>query len=95
MDKIVQLMRKNISQDEIRRADTNSTRTYNFDDGSIMKLVNNRGTLTIDGIDYSGTGTVTNGTTTVSLTQGSTMIDVEMDADDVIDEILITFRKEV
>jgi len=52
-------------------------------------------TLTIDGIEYSGTGNVTHGTVTVSITQGSNLITVNMSTDDAIEELYIQFRKEV
>lgn len=49
-------------------------------------------TLTIDGVEYSGTGTVTQGTITASITQGSNLISIDADAADVIDKVNIQFR---
>jgi hypothetical protein len=51
--------------------------------------------LTINGVEYAGTGSVTEGTVTVSLTQGSNKISVNMGTGDVIDGIDIQFREPV
>jgi hypothetical protein len=51
--------------------------------------------LTIDDTVYSGTGTITQGTTTASIEQGSTLITVDMVAGDTIDSIDIQFREPV
>jgi hypothetical protein len=52
-------------------------------------------TVTVDGEKYSGTGTITQGTTTASIEQGSTLITVDMVAGDTIDSIDIQFREPV
>ena len=52
-------------------------------------------TLIIDGVEYSGTTTVTHGNTTVSVTQGSNDITIEMGTNDVLEDIQIQFRSEV
>jgi hypothetical protein len=59
-----------------------------FDSDEYIKVI-------IDGTEYAGTGSVTQGTVTVSITQGSNVIDVEMDANDMIDSIYIQFREPV
>jgi hypothetical protein len=51
--------------------------------------------LTIDDTVYAGTGTITQGTTTASIEQGSTLITVDMVAGDTIDSIDIQFREPV
>jgi hypothetical protein len=51
--------------------------------------------LTINDTVYSGTGSVTQGTVTASISQGSTAITLNMATDDVIDAIDIQFRKPV
>ncbi len=51
--------------------------------------------LTINDTVYSGTGTITQGTTTASIEQGSTLITVDMVAGDTIDSIDIQFREPV
>jgi hypothetical protein len=51
--------------------------------------------LTINGVEYAGTGSVTEGNVTVSLTQGSNKISVNMGTGDVIDGIDIQFREPV
>lgn len=61
---------------------------HSFDGSEYIKV-------TIDGVEYAGTGTVTEGNVTVAITQGSTMIDVDMGTDDVIDSIEIQFREPV
>jgi hypothetical protein len=61
---------------------------HSFDGSEYIKV-------TIDGVEYAGTGTVTEGNVTVAITQGSTMIDVDMGTDDVIDSIDIQFREPV
>lgn len=52
-------------------------------------------TVTINGIEYSGTGTITQGTVTVSIAQGSNKITIAANNGDVIDKIRITFRDTV
>ena len=52
-------------------------------------------TVTIAGTEYSGTGTITQGNTTVSAAQGSNKITIAADNGDVIDAIDITFREPV
>jgi len=61
---------------------------HEFDGSEYIKV-------TIDGVEYAGTETVTEGNVTVAITQGSTLIDVDMGTDDVIDGIDIQFRKPV
>lgn len=51
--------------------------------------------ITADGVKTSDTGSVTAGTTTASITQGSTAITVAMVAGDVLDELYIQFRAPV
>jgi hypothetical protein len=51
--------------------------------------------LTINDTVYAGTGTITQGTTTASIEQGSTLITVDMVAGDTIDSIDIQFREPV
>jgi hypothetical protein len=51
--------------------------------------------LTIDGTVYAGTGIITQGTTTASIEQGSTLITVDMVAGDTIDSIDVQFREPV
>lgn len=51
--------------------------------------------LTVNGVTTGGKGTVTVGTTTASIAQGSTSITVTMGAGDTIDAIDIQFREEV
>jgi len=52
-------------------------------------------TLTVDGETYSGTGTITQGTVTASISQDSTAITVNMAAGDVLDKLDIQFRRPV
>ena len=52
-------------------------------------------TLTIDGVEYSGTTTVTHGTITATIAQGSNDITIEMGTNDVLEDIHIQFRSEV
>ena len=52
-------------------------------------------TVTINGIEYSGTGTITQGSVTVSITQGSNKITIAADDGDVIDKVRIRFREPV
>lgn len=52
-------------------------------------------TLTIGGVEYSGTGTITQGTITASISQGSNLITVDMGIGDVLEEINVQFREEV
>jgi hypothetical protein len=51
--------------------------------------------LTINDTVYAGTGTITQGTTTASIEQGSTLITVDMVAGDTIDSIDVQFREPV
>jgi hypothetical protein len=51
--------------------------------------------LTINDTVYSGTGSVTQGTVTASISQGSTAITVNMAAGDVLDKLDIQFRRPV
>ena len=51
--------------------------------------------VTIGGVEYSGTGTITQGNTTVSVAQGSNKITVAMGTADTINRIDIQFREEV
>jgi hypothetical protein len=51
--------------------------------------------VTIDGVEYAGTGSVTQGNVTVAITQSSTKIDVDMGTSDLIDGIDIQFREPV
>jgi hypothetical protein len=51
--------------------------------------------VTIDGVEYAGTGSVTQGNVTVAITQSSNKIDVNMGTGDVIDGIDIQFREPV
>jgi hypothetical protein len=62
--------------------------SHNFDSDEYIKL-------TINGVEYSGTGSITQGNVTVSLTQGSNKIDVNMGTGDLIDGIDIQFREPV
>ena len=52
-------------------------------------------TVTIDGTEYSGTGTITQGSVTVSIAQGSNKITIAADDGDMIDAIAIQFRATV
>lgn len=52
-------------------------------------------TIIIDGVEYSGTGTVTQGTVTASIEQGSNLISIDMDAADTLDKVNIQFREPV
>ena len=52
-------------------------------------------TLTIDGVEYSGTTTVTQGTITATIAQGSNDITIEMGTGDVLPKIGVQFREEV
>ena len=52
-------------------------------------------TINIGGTDYSGVGTITQGTVTVNVTQGSNIIDVAMSDTDVLNSIKVQFRQEV
>lgn len=51
--------------------------------------------LTIDDTVYAGTGTITQGTVTASISQDSTAITVNMAAGDVLDKLDIQFRRPV
>jgi hypothetical protein len=61
---------------------------HEFDGSEYIKL-------TIDGTVYAGTGTITQGTVTASISQDSTAITVNMAAGDVLDKLDIQFRKPV
>ena len=52
-------------------------------------------TLTIDGVEYSGTTTVTQGTITATIAQSSNDITIEMGTNAVLEDIQIQFRVEV
>ena len=52
-------------------------------------------TLTIDGVEYSGTTTVTQGTVTATIAQSSNDITIDMGTNDVLEDIQIQFRSEV
>ena len=62
--------------------------SYEFDGSEYIKVE-------IDGVEYAGTGTITQGNTTVSVAQGSNKITIQVGTGDTIDEININFRKEV
>jgi len=62
--------------------------SYDFDGSEFLKV-------TINGTEYAGTGTVTHGTTTVSVAQGSNKITIVAGTGDTIDRIDAQFRKEV
>ena len=52
-------------------------------------------TLVIDGVKYSGTTTVTQGTITATIAQGSNDITIDMGTGDVLPDIRVQFREEV
>ena len=64
--------------------------SYEFDGSEYIKIE-------IGGVEYAGTGTITQGNTTVSVAQGSNKITIEMGTGDTIDGdgIDIQFREEV
>ena len=63
--------------------------SYEFDGSEFVKV-------TIDDVEYAGTGTITQGNTTVSVAQGSNKITIVMGTGDAIEgEIGIQFREEV
>ena len=62
--------------------------SYEFDGSEYIKM-------TIDGVEYAGTGTITQGNTTVSVAQGSNKVTIEAGTGDSIDSIDIQFRAEV
>ena len=63
--------------------------SYNFDGSEYVKV-------TIDDVEYAGTGTITQGNTTVSVAQGSNKVTITMGTGDAIKgEIGIQFRQEV
>jgi hypothetical protein len=62
--------------------------SYEFDGSEYIKI-------TIDGVEYAGTGTITQGNTTVSVAQGSNKVTIEMGTGDTIEDIQIQFREEV
>ena len=62
--------------------------SYNFDGSEYIKVE-------IGGVEYAGTGTITQGNTTVSVAQGSNKVTVVMGTGDTIDGIDIQFREEV
>lgn len=51
--------------------------------------------LTIDGVEYSGTTTVTQGTITATIAQGSNDITIDMGTNDVLENVRVQFREEV
>ena len=62
--------------------------SYAFDGSEYIKVE-------IDGVEYAGTGTITQGNTTVSVAQGSNKITIQSGTGDTIDKVDIQFRKEV
>jgi hypothetical protein len=52
-------------------------------------------TLIINGVEYSGTTTVTQGTITATIAQGSNDITIDMGTNDVFEDIRVQFREEV
>lgn len=62
--------------------------SYNFDGSEYI-------TATIGGVEYAGTGTITQGNTTVSVAQDSNKVTIEASTGDTIDSIDIQFRDEV
>ena len=62
--------------------------SYAFDGSEYIKVE-------IDGVEYAGTGTITQGNTTVSVAQGSNKVTIEAGTGDSIDSIDIQFRAEV
>ena len=52
-------------------------------------------TLTIDGVEYSDTTTVTQGTITATIAQSSNDITIDMGTNDVLEDIRVQFRAEV
>lgn len=81
-----------VDDDQLVCAENTSTLTlrnnHEFDGSEYI-------TIDIDGTKYSGTGTITQGTATVSITQGSRFITVAMSDIDVLNSIDIQFRAEV
>lgn len=61
---------------------------HDFDGSEYIKV-------TIAGVEYAGTGTITQGNTTVSVAQGSNKITITMGTADTIDSVDIQFRAEV
>jgi hypothetical protein len=61
---------------------------HEFDGDEYIKII-------IDGVEYTGTGSVSQGNVTVAITQSSTKIDVDMGTSDLIDGIDIQFREPV
>lgn len=62
--------------------------SYEFDGSEYIKVE-------IGGVEYAGTGTITQGNTTVSVAQGSNKVTIAMGTADTIDNIDIQFREEV
>ena len=62
--------------------------SYEFDGSEFIKV-------TIGGVEYAGTGTITQGNTTVSVAQGSNKVTIVMGTGDTIDSIMVQFREEV
>ena len=62
--------------------------SYEFDGSEYI-------TATIGGVEYAGTGTITQGNTTVSVAQGSNKVTIEAGTGDTIDGIMVQFREEV
>ena len=62
--------------------------SYEFDGSEFVKV-------TIGGVEYAGTGTITQGNTTVSVAQGSNKVTIQMGTGDAVEgEIGIQFREE-
>jgi hypothetical protein len=62
--------------------------SYEFDGSEYIKVE-------IDGVEYAGTGTITQGNTTVAIIQGSNKVTIQAGTDDTIDSINVQFREEV
>ena len=62
--------------------------SYEFDGSEFIKV-------TIDGVEYAGTGTITQGNTTVSVAQGSNKVTIQAGTGDTVDGIDVQFREEV
>ena len=62
--------------------------SYEFDGSEFIKV-------TIGGVEYASTGTITQGNTTVSVAQGSNKVTIEMGTGDTIGRIGIQFRNTV
>jgi hypothetical protein len=62
--------------------------SYEFDGSEYIKVE-------IGGVEYAGTGTITQGNTTVSVAQGSNKVTIQAGTGDTIDKVDIQFRNEV